>query len=102
MSPLWLAFISAVIMVVIDVASRWFARRGVALLPMPRRGSTMQTAIAAGAVVAVAWLLDAAGLLDQIVTSNAARVAVVVVIIGLQLATLLSLALIIQRRSRPS
>ncbi len=102
MSPLWLAVTSAVLIVVIDAASRWLGRRGVALFPMPRRGSTMQTAIAAGAVVAVAWLLDAAGLLDQIVTSKAALVAVVAVIIALQIATLLSLALIVQRRRRPS
>jgi hypothetical protein len=102
MSPLWLAFTSAVIIVMIDAASRWLGRRGIALLPMPRRGSTMQTALAAGAVVAVAWLLDAAGLLNRIVTSDAALVAVVGVIIALQIATLLSLALIVQRRSRPS
>ena len=102
MSPLWLAFTCAVILVVIDAASRWLGRRGIALLPMPRRGSTMQTAIVAGAVVAVAWLLDAAGLLDQLVTSNAALVAVVVVVVGLQIATLLALALLAQRRSRPS
>jgi hypothetical protein len=102
MSPLWLAFTSAVIIVMIDAASRWLGRRGIALLPMPRRGSTVQTAIAAGAVVAVAWLLDAAGLLNRIVTSDAALVAVVGVIIALQIATLLSLALIVQRRSRPS
>ena len=102
MSPLWLALISAVLIVLIDGASRWLARRGVALLPVPRRGSTMQTAIAAGAVVAVAWLLDAAGLLDQLVTSNAARVAVVAFIVGLQIATVLALALLAQRRGRPS
>jgi hypothetical protein len=102
MSPLWLAFTSAVIMVVIDAASRWLAPRGIALFPVPRRGSTMQTAIAAGAIVAVAWLLDAAGVLERIVTSNAARVAVVVVIVALQIATLLSLALIVQRRRRAS
>ena len=102
MSTLWLAFTCALILVVIDVASRWLERRGVALLPMPRRGSTMQTAIVAGAVVAVAWLLDAAGLLEQIVTSNAALVAVIAIVVGLQIATLLALALLAQRRGRPS
>lgn len=102
MSPLWLAVTSAVLIVVIDAASRWLGRRGVTLLPVPRRGSMMQTAIAAGAVVAVAWLLDATGLLDQLVTSNAARVAVVALVVGLQIATLLALALLAQRRRRPS
>lgn len=102
MSPLWLAFTAAVLIVVIDAVSRWLARHGVALLPMRRGGSTTQTAIVAGAVVAVAWLLDATGLLDQLVTSNATRLAVVAVVVGLQIATLLALALLAQRRSRPS
>jgi hypothetical protein len=102
MSPLWLAVTSAVIIVIIDVSSRWLARRGVALFPMPRRGSTMQTAIAAGAIVAVAWILDAAGLLDRLVTSDAARIGVVAVVVALQIATLLALALLAQRRRRPS
>ena len=102
MSPLWLAITSAVLIVVIDAASRWLARRGVALLPVPRRGSTMQTAIVAAAFVAVAWLFDAAGLLGPLVTSDVARIAVVAVVIGLQIATLLALALLARRGSRTS
>jgi hypothetical protein len=101
MSALWIAVIAGALMISIDFAWRQLDRRGVQLSPARRSGSTLQTAIVVGIIVAVAWILDAAGVLGSVVSSPDTRVAVVVVILGLQVATIIALAMLARGR-RPT
>ena len=100
MSPLWMSVIAGALMILIDVGWRQLERRGVHLSPVPRRGSTLQTALVVSGIVVVAWVLDAAGLLGSVVSSPEAKWAVVVVILGLQVATVLALVML-ARGKRP-
>ncbi len=102
MPALWIVVMSALLMIAIDATWRYLERRGVQIGPVRRGGSTIRTTIAVAAIVLVAWILDSAGLLESTISSPGALIAVVVIIVGLQVAFVLALAVLARNKGRQS
>ena len=100
MSALWIVVVSALLMIAFDATWRYLERRGVRIGPARRGGSTILTTIAVGAIVLVAWILDAAGLLEPTISSQGALTAVVAIVVGLQVAFVGALVILARAKRR--
>ena len=83
----------------IDGTWRFVERGGGRIGPGWRCGSTSLTTIVVSAIVLVAWILDAAGLLDQTISSQGALTSVVVIVVGLQVAFVGALVILARAKS---